>query len=392
MFHAKNPSRWISLAKFAASSAAIITAIIFLHAMPSHLVRYQLESFQIFHFKGRASLERSASFPSTKDANQTVDARLTDPVPRTLKTAEGTNYFQSSVQTINLNNYLPNAYLYRHLAKPYNTSILTFVHNPKSGGSSLKQCMLGLYRAMNKNKPVVVAMDTVGEEMEKLLNHVTPPNDYYMGDAALGICDSVDDRPCSYFTVVREPFERAISHYYFCKNGGDGCPPSVTTLEEFTMSSCSLFFRQLTSRVLCKEDKQNTSLPWKCDRIPISIDHLSPNQQEREMLLKYFLENVDKIFAVIGLTEEFETSLKLLEDTFGEPFHELCHKKHANAGSYKKVGDKDVTEAVRERIISEAKEMLMKNEQISQCMHEDVQLYNKMYEIFQKQKQFIDEV
>ncbi|KAJ8030647.1 hypothetical protein HOLleu_27117 [Holothuria leucospilota] len=289
---------------------------------------------------------------------------------------------------VHLRNYLPNAYLYPQLAKPYNTSVLTFLHNPKSGGTSVRDCMLGLYRAMEKDRPVVVATNTVSGEKEKLLNHVTQTNDYYMGDAALGICDTFEDRPCSYFTVVREPYERMVSHYYFCKSGGPGWPPCDNTLEEFTMSLCSLFFRQLTVQVFCKEDNQNPSSPWKCDRMPVSIDHLPEDQQQRAAILDYFLANVDKMFAVIGLTEEFETSLKLFENTFGEPFYGLCNEKHSNAGSYKNVTDTDDTKADRERITAEAKERLMNNEQIRQCLHEDVQLYNKMYEIFQKQKQY----
>ncbi|KAJ8030428.1 hypothetical protein HOLleu_26859 [Holothuria leucospilota] len=325
----------------------------------------------------RIATKENTSTPHTSNyVSHSVDARISDTV----------STFDLPIP--NLSNFLPNAYLYPQQGNPYSTSVLAFLHNPKSGGTSLRDCTLQLYPVTHKHKPIVVATQTVTEEKEKLLNRVTPTNDYYMGDAVLGICDSFwDSRPCSYFTLIREPYERAVSHYYFCKSGGPGFPPCNNTLEEFTMTLCSLFFRQMTGRVFCEENNRNESSSWRCKGQPITIDHILVEPQQRAAVLDYFLANIDKIFTVIGLTEEFETSLKLFENTFGEPFYRLCNKMHSNKGSYKNDTDRDDRKDNEEKIT--AKKRLMKNDQIRKCLHEDIQLYNKMYEIFQKQKRSI---
>lgn len=288
-----------------------------------------------------------------------------------------------------LRNFVPNVFLYPLHALPLKSTIVSFLHNPKSGGTSVKDCMLSLGKAMNKNEPVVVATSTVAEVRENLLNHMTSPSDYYMGDAVLGICDYVEGRPCSYFTMVREPYERMVSHYYFCKGGGPSWPQCDNSLEEFALSLCSVFFRQLTVRVFCAATGTYNNT-YQCERKISSIDHFQRDPAERAAILNYFLENLDKIFTVIGLTEEFETSLKIFEKTYGDPFHTVCNEMHSNSGSYENGTDIEAIRGDKRRINMEAKDRLMKNPEIQQCLYEDVQLYSKLYDIYQTQKRVMN--
>ncbi|XP_071839050.1 uncharacterized protein [Apostichopus japonicus] len=288
-----------------------------------------------------------------------------------------------------LHKFLPNAYLYPNSSAPYRESILAFLHNPKSAGTSMKNCLLSITTELNKPTPTVLAVDTAHDVKVSRLNGFTAPSEYFMGEAVMGICDFVEDRPCSYFTVMREPYERIVSHYYFCKGGGEGWPPCDNTLEEFTLSLCSLFFRQMTMHLPCERESNETNSPWLCKDHVVTIDHFKTIEKEREATLQYVLSNIDKIFAVIGLTEEFETSLKLFENIFGEPF-EMCQSEHSNSGLYMDGDDIQDKKGDRDRIQREAKESLMQNEEIQKCLHEDVMIYERVKEIFDEQKKILN--
>lgn len=283
--------------------------------------------------------------------------------------------------SVQLRNFIPNAYIYPNTTSSYRRSILAFLHSPKSGGLSVRDCLLKLYHIAKKDRPLVVAFSTVSEVQENLLNNISSPNDYYMGDSVMGICDHVTNRDCSYFTMMRDPYDRAISHYLFCQSGRGGQTPSCnTTLIQYTLSQCSLYFRQMTSRMLCSHsngDTQSGSQTWICDSKPTSIDHLHLNREKREQVLHYFLDNLDKIFTVIGLTEEFETSLRMFQKIYEEPFEMICRGNHANAGSYLEGNKDDIQEEYRKQ--------LMANDDITRCLHEDIKLYEKATEIFQIQ-------
>ncbi|KAJ8030646.1 hypothetical protein HOLleu_27116 [Holothuria leucospilota] len=288
--------------------------------------------------------------------------------------------------SLKLKNYVPNAFAYPVTYSSIRNPILSFFHSPKSGGLTVRDCMLRLYRKLKKDEPVMAAFFTVSETQEKLLNNVSKVSDYYMGDSAMGICDHVGDRPCSYFTMWREPYERIISQYFWCRVGRGGQTPSCnTTLEKYTLVSCSLLFRQLTARVLCHQKRSvngQFNVSWKCDPKPTTIDHLKKSRKEREVVLTYFLENLDKMFTVIGLKEEFNTSLKLFETTYREPFYEACHSMHSNEGFYV---DGRENKAKNKKLVQESKQRLMANEEIRQCLYEDVKLYEKAKEIFAMQ-------
>lgn len=287
-----------------------------------------------------------------------------------------------------LQNYLPNAYISPNAITTYKKSVLAFLHNPKSGGTSIKRCIATLQKLKNESSPVVMATNTASKITEDLLNNVSKPSHYFMGESVIGVCDRVGGKPCAYFTMIREPYERTISHYYFCRGGGPSWPPCNNTLEEFTLSLCSVLFRQLTLRVLCNQSRQGHVLSWQCDNRPMTIDYFPFDRAQRRPALEFILQNLENIFAVVGILEEFETSLKLFEYTFGEPFYQKCRSEHSNSGNYVINGAKSHQRrsSTREMIRDEEKRKLMQNPDIRRCLDEDVQIYKKIKEIFKQQE------
>lgn len=289
-----------------------------------------------------------------------------------------------SPKPIHLQNILPNAYLHPDPTRPYNESVLVFLHNPKSGGTTVKTCMVKMSQAEGDDRrPTLVAGPRAIDVPNELINGAVSVNKYYMGTSAFGMCRFVGGRACSYFTMVREPYDRVVSHYYFCRSGGPTPMSCDGTLEDFARHTCNLIFFQMIHRYLCRHEIPGVDAsPWRCRDVGGGLHTV----EQRGRQLDYILENMDKIFAVVGITEEFETSLRLLENTFGRPFHSMCHADHANTGTYEQDEAKANEKGERLRVHAEAKERLVKNEELRKCFHEDIIIYNKMKEIFEKQK------
>ncbi|XP_071838644.1 uncharacterized protein [Apostichopus japonicus] len=289
------------------------------------------------------------------------------------------------------NNHLPNAYLYPTNDTTYKDSVVGYVHSPKSGGTTIKECMISML-AEQKTVPVLMYFKSAAGIRQNLLNQVSTLEKYYMGDSTLGICDYATPQPCTYFTVLREPYDRVISHYYFCKDGGESYPPCNTTLEEFVLNSCSLFFRQTTVRFNCLYDQSNEacstnstcSLPWHCNATEVHVDNLEITENQRQAILDYVIGHLDKMFGVIGILEEFETSMKLFQDTFGLPFNDQCSETHHNAGLYTY---RERENRTRNKEIEKSKQRLKGNRDVRRCLREDEKIYEKATEIFKLQKE-----
>lgn len=266
----------------------------------------------------------------------------------------------------------------------YQNSILTFLHNPKSGGTTLKECLISLSRFLRKDRPLLVTPATREETQTGFMNGVIRPedNDFMMGGASLGVCESFSSRRCSYFTIVREPYDRVISHYFFCKNGGESSISCENkTIEDFAVEAGSIFFSQLAMTVDCKCEgncDDSSGRPWRCSNDYVSYNR---NMRYKEELLRYLEKRMETYFAVIGLTEEYQETLKLLQQTFGIPFYDQCHETRRNAGTYgtddKKELDEKKAQALKE---------ILASERVKETLYPDVVLYERAVEIYRIQK------
>lgn len=285
-------------------------------------------------------------------------------------------------------NYLPNAYIHPSNHSVFKNSVLVFVHNPKSGGSTIKVCMTRLLH----QKPVLIFSKTRDTIREDLLNGDAALEPYYMGDSTLGICDyGQQPRPCSYFTMLREPYERAVSLYYFCQDGGNGCSQSNKSLEEFVLRTCSTFFHQLTVSFSCRESKdRNCRISQVCQKWRCNSTFARSNipRDQMDTLLQYVIDHLDRIFAVIGLLNEYDLSLELFEDTFGLKFANTCRTLHHNKGSYlyREDASSDDEKLSQNILIETAVKRLRKNEAIRKCLRADETIYQRAKEIFEIQK------
>lgn len=94
------------------------------------------------------------------------------------------------------------------------------------------------------------------------------------------------------------------------------------------------------------------------------------------------MDKVEKEFTVIGLTEEYDTTLRILQHTYGLPFYDECRQLRQNSGTY--LTTNNTKKDLRKEI---ARKTLMNNERVREVLQPDVILYNRMKEIFNKEKE-----
>ncbi|PIK52749.1 hypothetical protein BSL78_10382 [Apostichopus japonicus] len=230
----------------------------------------------------------------------------------------------------------------------------------------------------------------------------------YMGGYSFGICDALHNgRPCSYFTMVRNPYERIISCYFFCQRSSKdqlctALNAANVTLKEWALHQGSYFFNQI---LLHPHVCQGTfDQYFKLDGIQhnfwygdppcwfkqkVILGHYLTSEQEN-ILLDYVLDHLEQWFASIGIIEEFDLSLGMFQHIYGLPFKDDCVGKHFQTGKYKK-RKKNVTtneeQVDRDQMIQQLKAELQADPEVRRALHADLVIYDKAKEIFDKQKE-----
>ncbi|XP_063960720.1 uncharacterized protein LOC135155496 [Lytechinus pictus] len=301
--------------------------------------------------------------------------------------------------TSSLTNQLPNYFLHGSPeadGDEYRLGNVAFLHNVKSGGSTLKTIITNLGRKYNI-KQVLIDSNTKRSIFKHYeIDGRTPSQTIFVGPCTLGICEYLKNRPCSYFSMVREPVSRLVSSYLFCKQNGTQCNQSSVnvSLDAWALSWGSFLFRSLImhfQRYIPLKAAANRFQNWSADfrlfakglqqKYPNLVTsnalQYSMTPSERRALLDHCLANLENWFAVIGLTEEFDTSLELFQEVYKLPFPKY-YRGVINAGQIKKGLDSSEIERM--------KDSLRNNPHIMDALYEDIQIYQKAKEIMINQK------
>lgn len=281
-------------------------------------------------------------------------------------------------EIIGAGNFLPNYFLTNGQDKAYMNVSLSFLHYPKGGGSTIKNCIRNIASKAGKPDPVLVFAKNNVHTKEQILNGELESAELFMGTHAFGLCDYLHPKRCGYFTILRDPYDRMVSHYYFCKDGGESSAPCQHSIEVFALETKSIFFRQLTSAFSTCE--QNPRFKRLCaSKVHTYEELLQSNSKNLEMTLNYLERKLVDMFAVVGILEEFETTLGLMQEALGLPFYDECINYYFNNKINK------TSNRALERISSKRK--LMENKEVAHVLEADIRLYKKVKEIFQKQKE-----
>jgi hypothetical protein len=182
--------------------------------------------------------------------------------------------------------------------------LLIFLHLPKTAGSTLD----GILERQYGSNGVLALFDSFfGEELTTVPRSVLESTRVITGHLYFGVHDYVS-RPSSYFTILRDPVDRVISHYHYVL-----CDPShylhplakESSLEEYVISCNRAEPNNDQTRLLAGRDLLPGDGTWKPEMLPVAI------------------ENLNRFFSFVGLTEDFDQSLILMKRIFGwrTPFY-----------------------------------------------------------------------
>lgn len=238
-----------------------------------------------------------------------------------------------------------------------NTALTTentviFIHIPRTAGVSLDAILerqynpAKIYSLYSQEK-----LDEFNKLSEKKKANIQLLNGHFM---SYGIHERLPN-PSTYITMMREPIDRVISHYYFVRRSPNHYLHETVmsknmSLQEYVGSELSIEINNGQTRLLAGL-KENPG---------IGIGRGFPEMLNRAK------QNIDNNFSVVGLTEEFEKSLILFKKSLG--WSETFYLKRNETKNRKTV--KEVSENII-NIIGEYNEM-------------DIELYNYAKKEFYK--------
>ena len=205
---------------------------------------------------------------------------------------------------------------------------LVFMHLPKTGGTSVRNAVRGLYAREETaliygNRELLGAM-TRGQ-FDALSVDATRQLRLVMGHFAYGIHRQID-RPCRYATVVRDPVERVISLYSHFLN-----LPGIRFGGRAHRERLRIRWRRIDlDRWVFGEER--IAADNLLARQIAGGEHL-PFGQCDEALYQRAVENLERHFVAVLVTEEMELGRRLLGGRLGR---ELPAVGTANANPNRK--------------------------------------------------------
>ncbi|XP_077867504.1 uncharacterized protein LOC144356709 [Saccoglossus kowalevskii] len=297
--------------------------------------------------------------------------------------------------------YIPNFYtkLSPKDAKKYlnNETTMVYLHHHKAGGKYMIKCLTSAHDKMPF--PTGFAHLTL-KDWEKWRNSRTPnTNDpielLVCGGMAFGACEFAQSHhPCSYITILREPYDRMYSLYNHChKSPGDWiCSRwdiSELAITDLAIYTGSHFFHQvLTNPSICGGNKSDeayafsaTTQQWKPHGKSCSTFRTMAylkyylNKSQKEELLEYVIENLENWFTVIGMQDEIVLSLQMIERAYQRPVYQVCkNSSKRNPPPPEQVRNKD--EKIKE---------LKSDPRVYDALYYDIRIYEAARKIFNRQ-------
>jgi hypothetical protein len=215
--------------------------------------------------------------------------------------------------------------------RPDCDGVIAFLHIPKTAGTTLNSILADQYspeqfhevmmRGMSWLVPGPTVVPRPLISFSKLRRHF---------DLSIRNALPADAR---FFTFLRDPVERAISHYYhYRRQTADPIHPLAmrSSLAEWVGGSGLVEMDNGQTRRLAGE----MNLP--CGRV-------TPRMLDRAK------SNLARHFAVVGLTERFEESLILLRRTFDWPVHRFVFRNVGENRPRRSEVDEDTLNAIEDR-------------------------------------------
>ena len=218
----------------------------------------------------------------------------------------------------------------------YRRGTVGFLHHLKSGGTTMHSCLRKLlsrpYTWNGKTSVNQVYKEGFGFVDRVLWKNLTEKSrlahHFVGGSSVMGLCDDFqiyETLPCSYFTVLRDPIDRAVATYFYCKVRSwdmlcatNQLKATEANISQWALHQRNFLFTQLTFDVrYCQgasKDTQRSAPCWYRQRAIME-------QADLETRFQFIVKDLTDRFAVIGILDHLKESLSMLETVRVEKIH-----------------------------------------------------------------------
>lgn len=186
-----------------------------------------------------------------------------------------------------------------------------FLHIPKTAGTTLHHILLRHY-SPGEIYTDVFSEDLAVDTFRNLPQERKDQIKILWGHFSFGLHQYLP-QPTTYFTFLREPVERVLSHYYFVRSR-----PEFVLNERIEKEKLNV--NEVIQQGLIVDIKNVQT------RMLAGLPYLFPADAYTEEHLEIAKENLRQHFSVIGLVERFDESLLLLQQAFG--WHNIYYMQY----------------------------------------------------------------
>jgi hypothetical protein len=215
--------------------------------------------------------------------------------------------------------------------------VLIFFHIPKTGGTTMEgpfeRNFPGKVFYCRGGPTASALLVRTTAEIDAIFQRLTPERQrevrFVIGNHLALDVATLFDRPSKFFTIVRDPVDRAISSFYFFRYEANQPQPATwlpvyrfikdMTLDQYLDSGMGLDAHNQQVRMLsgCPE----LDLPWNQDGRPIVV----PPVERRH--LEMAKRNIEKHFVLAAPLNQFASAVWYLKLLYGMPLYGCLYDK-----------------------------------------------------------------
>ncbi len=175
--------------------------------------------------------------------------------------------------------------------------VIIYIHIPKTGGSTLHKAIQEHYGS----RLLSISYNDLSQQQKECIFLIKE-------HIPFGIHTLLPQTRYRYMTVLRDPVERVISMYYYMRS--KNCPDldkrnyfEAITLDEYVSNEIHDYFSDIWHK------------SWTCSTYNLQTRMLAGDLKRCD--LKKAINNLNSFFQVVGITERFAETLKVINKNYG---------------------------------------------------------------------------